>query len=300
MRLLFSSAMSASSLTFFLPNGNWGGFMLVFRGTNGAVAVTRADVGNVNLTWNGNPLINVDFELLSYLTDLKGGFSTFTSVALGALNAVTYIPAGNFNDKNNIYRISDTEKVYFKLDFPNLSALVGQVYIYGIPKEGIMNYQFCLTSRNVVAGGAGTISDTHRLANVSAMYLKNHSAVTDVMILRDNKTLFDGLKTDLQSLSDFTNEVEASNAIIELDMNRSKDIREILSSEIQFKYVFSGASTLQQYFAYTILTPRQARESLVNFNQTVENKIKAGLGTADGISSVNPVKISASKAFATE
>jgi hypothetical protein len=276
VRLLFSTAFSSAMLTFFLPAGNWGGFVLAFRGTNGLTPKARADVGNVNLTWNGVPLVNVDFELLQYLTDLKGGFSLFTSTASSTFETMCYIPAGNFTDKNNIYRIDNDEKVYFKLDFPNLADITGQVYIYGIPKEGIMNYQYCLTSRNVTAGASGTISDVHRLNNVSAIYLKNYSAVSDMQILRDGKTIVDGILADIKAISDFTNQVETSASVIEVDMNRSKDIREIISSEINFKYTFSGASTLQQYFAYSILTPQQARKSLVAFESEVRQKIENG------------------------
>lgn len=283
MRLLFSQAFSGSSLTFFLPNGNWGAFMLVFRGTNGAVAKTRDDVGNVNLTWQGVPLINVDYEFLSFLTDLKGGVSTFSSVALGAFNTSIYLPCGEFKDKNNIYRITEKEKVYFKLDFPLLSDIVGQVYIYGIPKEGIMNYQYCLTSRNVSAGASGTISDVHRLQNVSQIYLKDHTLVTSAQILKDNQTLIDGLIPDLQILSDYSNQVETSNALIEMDINRSRDIREVLGSEINFKYAFTGAATLGQYFAYTQLTPQNARASMVDFANNVKIKIDKGMGVVDGI-----------------
>lgn len=283
MKLLFSTAFAMSMLTFFLPSGNYGGFLVMFRGTNNATPKTRADVGNTNLTWNGNPLINVDFEMLQRLTDLKGGFTNFTSTASGVFTAGCYIPAGKFNDKNNIYRIDNDEKVYFKLDFPNLADISGQVYIYGIPKEGIMNYQYCITSRNVSVGGAGTSSDVHRINNVNAMYLLDHSIVDSIQIQRDNKTLIDGLTPDIQALSDFNNQIETTNTLIELDLNRSNDVREILSNEIIFKYAFNAGGTLKQYFSYIQLTPSQARKSLVSFEADVQEKISKGLGVVDGV-----------------
>lgn len=292
MKLLYSAPFSAGMLNFFLPNGKYGGFLLAYRGTNNVTPKTRADIGNVNLTWDGSPLINVDFELLSYLNDMKGGFNTFTSTASSTLSTACYLPCGGFTDKNNIYFINDTSKVYFKLDFPNLAGITGNVYIYGIPKEGIMNYQQCYTQRNVVAGGAGLVSDVHTLNNVSNIYLLNHSIIDTIQIQRDNQTLIDGLKTDIQTMSDFFNEVEVSNTLIELDINRSSDFREIISSQIQFRYNFTSAGNLKQYFAHKILTPQRSKVSLVSFENDLKIRVeKSGIAVTDGI---KPVKLPAS------
>lgn len=295
MRLLYSLPFIASTLTFFIPNGNWGGFLLVYRGTNNSTPKTRANVGNVNLTWNGTPLINVDYELLSYLSDLKGGVSTFTSTASSTFKTAVFIPCGAYGDSNNSYFINDSQKVYFKLDFASLADITGQVYIYGIPKAGVNNYHYCLTSRNVTSSGVGTIADVHRLNNVSALYLKGHSIVDNTQILQDGNTVFDGMTTDLQMLSDFTNRVETSNSLIELDLNRSKDVREIISSEINFKYSFNTSGILEQYFAYTVLTPTLASLSTANFQKDVKVKIqKTGIAVQDGIkpiTSLNSVKL---------
>lgn len=277
MRLLYSAPFSASSLTFFLPKGSYGSFQIAYRGTNNATPKTRADLGNIQLTFNGNPIINVDAELLSYLNDLKGGFSTFTSTASSTLNAQINVPCGAFGDNNNSYVISDTDKVYFKLDFANLSGITGQVYIYGVPKLGIQNYLFAITSRNVVASGSGTLSDVHRLPNVSAIYLKNTSIIDSIQIVRDNETVIDGLKEDIQAFSDYYNQVEASNTIIELPMNISKDVREVISQEILYKYAFNASGTLQQYFAYNILTPKQAVVSASQVDAEVQKKIQLGI-----------------------
>jgi hypothetical protein len=294
MQLLYSTAFSNSSLTFFLPKGSFGGFQIAFRGTNNATPKTRADLGNVQLTWNGNPIVNVDAELLSYLADLKGGFSTFTSTASSTLNAQIYIPAGQFGDTNNSYLITDSDKVYFKLDFPNLSNITGQVYIYGIKKQGVNNYLYCLTSRNVVASGAGTISDVHRLPNVSQIFLKNTGSMTALQIVRDNQTIVDGLKEDVQAFSDFYNQVEASNTVIEIPLNLSRDIREVVSQEILFKYTFSGATTLQQYFGYNILTPNQAVKSVSEIDAEIRKKIELGIIRTADVPKPMPITVSQS------
>lgn len=278
MRLLHSVPFSQGSLTFFLPAGSYAGFQIAFRGTNDNVAAkTRADLGNVNLTWDGSPIINVDAELISYLNDLKGGFSTFVSTINSTLNAQLFVPAGQFDDKNNAYLITDRTKVYFKLDFPNLMALTGNVYIYGVNKVGVHNYFYCLTSRNVTSGGAGTLSDLHRLSNVSAIYLKTTSIIDSIQITRDNKILIDGLRQDIQAFSDRNNQVEASNTIIELDMNLSRNIKEIVSQEILFKYQFNSSGLLQQYFAYSVLTPSQAVQSVNLIKTELQSKVNTGI-----------------------
>lgn len=279
MKLLYSQAFSAQSITFFLPKGSYGGFLISYRGINGSISKNRKDLGNINLTWNGNPLINVDAEFLSYLSDLKGGYSTFVSMsnAPNTLQANIYIPAGQFGDFSNAYLITDTDKVYFKLDFPNLSDISGTVFIYGIQKQGINNYYYCLTSRNVVVQGASTVSDVHRLPNVSSIFLKQNNNVTNVTIVRDNQTVIDGLIEDIHSLSDFINRVETSSSLIELPMNLSRDVREVISQEILFKYTFTGATTLEQYFGYNILTPSQAAKSLAYVEAELRKKVETGI-----------------------
>lgn len=277
MKLLYSSPFSATSLTFFLPKGVYGSFQVAFRGVNNATPKTRADLGNIQLTYNGNPIVNVDLELLSFLNDMKGGFSTFTSTANGLLNAQINLPCGRFGDKNNSYNVTDKDKVYFKLDFPSLSNISGTVYIYGVHKMGVQNYLYCLTSRNIVSQGSGVLSDVHRLPNVSEMYLKNTSIISSIQIVRDNHTVIDGLREDIQAFSDYHNQVESSSQLIELPLNISTDVREVLSQEILYKYSFSGSGTLQQYFAYNILTPKQAVASVQEIEAELQKKISLGV-----------------------
>lgn len=299
MQLLYSAAFNSSSLTFFIPKGSWGGYVIAYRGTNNATPKNRKDLGNVQLTWNGNPIVNVDAELLSFLGDLKGGFSTFTSVASSTLNAQLFIPAGQYGDNNNSYLITDSDKVYFKLDYSALNNISGNIYIYGLRKQGVNNYLYCLTSRNVVTSGAGTISDVHRLPNVSQIFLKNTGSLTTIQIVRDGQTVVDGLKEDVQGFSDFYNQIEASNTIIEIPMNLSKDVREIVSQEILFKYTFTGATTLEQYFAYNILTPNQAARSVVDIEAEIRKKVELGIIRTADVPKPMPIKV-AQQTFLTQ
>jgi len=250
MKLLYSVPFSNRSLTFFLPKGLYGAFAIVYRGTNGTTPKNRKDLGNVNLVWNGTSIINVDAELLSLLADLKAGYSTFQSITESILNAMIYIPCGTYEDNKNAYLIDDTTKVYFKLDFPNLANINGNVYIYGIERLGVHNYFYNILSRFVVSGGAGTLSDVQYISNAREMFIKNLSIINSIQIQKDKQLVLDALTPDVLALSDFENQVEASSSLAIINFNKSNDVREIVGNEIIYKYVFNTSGTLEQYFAF--------------------------------------------------
>lgn len=278
MQLLYSYPFSGGSLTFFLPRGMFGFFGIEFRGTNGTTPKTRANLGNIQLIYNTEPIINCDVDFFSQLTDLKSGYSRFNSVASAELDAFILLPCGEWNDRNNSYIINESDKAYFKLDYPDLQDINGTVYIYGVNKDGIQNYLYAITTRNVVSQGASIISDVHRLPNVSQIYLKGGSSqVSHIQIIRDNIPYIDAERTDLKNLSDALNEVETNaNTLIEMDLNLSKDIRETIGDEILFKYTFSAGATLEQYFAYKILTPLQSSKSVVELETKAKTKQRLG------------------------
>ena len=277
MKLLHAVPFNNSTLTFYLPKGSYGGFLISYTGTNNATAKTRKNLGSVQLVYQNNPVINVDAEFLSYLADLKGGYITFVSTASSTLNATIFIPAGQFGDTNNSYIVSDKSKFYFKLDFPDLANISGTVSIYGINKLGVQNYIYGMFSRNVVASGASTVSDVHRQSNIVGTYIKSNSSVSTYQLIKDNQVIADASLQDLAELSDFLNRVETSNTLVEIPMNLSKDVREAVSSEIQFKVNFTGATTLEQYFTYLLFTPTEAVLSVREINSNLQAKIGAGL-----------------------
>lgn len=277
MKLLYSVPFSNQSLTFYLPKGSYGYFLISYTGTNNATPKTRLDLGNVQLVHNSNPIINVDAEMLSYLADLKGGYTTFVSTTSATLNATVIVPCGKFNDRNNSYVINDNNKFYFKLDFPNLSNITGTISIYGVPKLGVQNYMYGIMQRNVVASGASTVSDVHRVSNALATYIKTSSSITQVQLVRDNQVVADSTLQDLGEFSDFVNQVESSSSLIEVDFNLSNDIREAVSNEIQFKYVTSAAVTVQQYFSFAVLTPAVAHASVIDIDAQIAAKVASGL-----------------------
>lgn len=283
MKFLNSRNISDRQLYFEVPEGNYQGFVIMFQGTNGAVAATLDDLGTLMMNYKKFPLINdVDFEMLSFLNNLKGGFATFTSVAAGALQAYIYIPCGEFGDETNSYLVEKQDVLYFRANYPALAALAGitgTVKIFGIESDGVQNYLLALTQRNVVASGAGRIADVHRLQNISSVYLKNFANVTDVLISKDDKLRADALATELLAQSNFNNQIEASVNLIEIALNPARTLEENVGNEIEYAYNFTGAATLEQYFSSIILTPEKAARGVVMNTQKIGAKISKGILT---------------------
>jgi len=285
MKFLFSKNISDRQLYYEVPEGNYKAFVVMFEGTNGAVAATLDDLGTLMQNYKKFPLINdVDIEFLSFLNNLKGGLATFTSVALGALQAFIYLPCGDFGDQTNSYFAEKNDVLYFRMSWPLLAALAGitgTVKIFGIEGEGVQNYLFAITQRNVNASGAGRISDVHRLQNISAIYLKNFALVTDVLITKDSKLKVDATTTQLLAESNFVNQVEATVALIEMALNPSNTLEENIGNQVDFSYNFTALATLEQYFTSIVLTPEKAAKSVVRNNSMLSNKIASGIVSSE-------------------
>jgi len=280
MRHLYSKNVSDQSLEFHLPNGNYAGFVIGYEGTNDTgKTATRDNLGSILFNMDGHPIINCDAELLSYLNDMKGGFSTFDSTIAGAFNCFIYVPCGDFGDRNNSYLITKDQDVYFKLDFTALDTelITGKVTIYGIYRDGIQNYIYNIHQRNVVAGGAGWISDFQTLENISTVLIKNYANIDDIQLMKDEELLFNLSTASALALSNFNNQVEVTSPLIEMDLNTSRDFTELLSKQLHFRYNFSGADTLEQYFTYKTFTPKKAvRANSQNISKG-QNKVVAGV-----------------------
>ncbi len=280
MRHLFSKNESDQTLEFHLPTGNYAGLVLGYTGTNDTGnTADRDDMGTVLLNINGMPIINCDAELLSFLNDLKGGFTTFASTISAAFSCFIFVPFGDFGDRNNSYLITKDMSAYIKLDYADLATQLasGTVVIYAVYRDGIQNYLYNIHQRNVVAGAAGWISDVHILDNIGTVLIKNYSNVDDIQLIKDEELLFNLDTTAALALSNWNNQVESSVALIEMDLNTSRDANELLSKELQFRYNFSGADTLEQYFTYKTFTPKKAIQTKVANTTKAKNKVVKGV-----------------------
>jgi hypothetical protein len=260
--------MANGHMSFTLPKGQYGNILIDYSGTNAALkTMTLADLGNIRLNWNGQDVVNVDAEILSILNNLYGGVAPFVSAAGANFSGQIIIPCGQWTDSMNIYDIGNTDQVQLTLDFPNLAAIAnvtaGTVTVYYKDKVGVMNYLHNIVMRQVVAQGGGWVNDTFPVNNVSQIYLKtpvtNH--VTDLQILKDNETHVDSTTAVAQAYSDYIHIVETATTSIAIECAESKNIMESIGGQVQYRYLFSQADTLQQYFSYILFTKQKSSES---------------------------------------
>ena len=269
MKLNYQVPLSQGSLSFFLPKGQYGNIMLRISGIAAAgVTITRAQLGNCQLVWNGQQVINVDLELLNQLNNLYGGYSDFTSALAGAFTASIIIPTGTYFDSSNIYEVGANDQVQLKIDFPDLANIAnvasGNIAIYTKEKIGAMNYLYNMVPRFIVAGGAGNIADTYAVNNISQVFLKKpltDGLTSHIQILKDNRTIADCDTVVAQDYSDYIHQVETPNDVIAIEMSESKDVREAIGGQVSYQYQFTGAATLKQYYGYISFTPAKAVES---------------------------------------
>ena len=267
MRLLWQDNLASLSTTFSLPRGQFGLFEIRYSGTAATgQTVTAANLGNVILNWNGSDIINVDAEVIGMQNNLYGGFAEADSATAGAFAFSIFIQTGLPFDHRNIYDIGDNDKVYFKLDFPALTPSViasGTVAIYGKPRTGAMNYLTTILSRSVVAGGAGTITDTIVTPNIATLFVKNPAAlVSDAQLIKNGRVYVDGLIAAELAYSNWVHEIEATGTFLAVEFAESHDVREAIGGGITYKYTFTGAGNLAQYYMGVIFTPRKQQESI--------------------------------------
>jgi len=274
MRLLWQDNLVNLTTNFTIPKGQYGLFLIRYSGQAAAnQTVATTDLGNVILNANGNDKINVDVDLLSQLSNVYGGAIEASSVTGGAFAFSVIVPVAAWFDSKNIYDISERDKVYFKLDFPNIASKIvsGTVAIYAKPRHGVMSYWHKILSRTVVSGGAGTITDTLPVANISEVYLKNPAAlVSQIQLIKDGKVYVDGDTGSELAYSNWIHLLESSITLLAIEFVESKDIREAISQSLSYKYNFTGAGNLAQYYsAIEFVDANKQAESLANAKSAI-------------------------------
>lgn len=267
MRRLYSVPNSNGSLQFYVPSGLYKFFVVEFDlDAAAAVTLTRANLGNLKLNFNGQDIINADVEILSLLGNIYGGVSEFTAVAGGATRCTVFIPCGQYWDNSNVYYVSQDDKVYLDLSFPDLALAAnvdsGSIRVYAKNGVGSMNYLNYLQTKPVVAAGAGVIDDSFPVNNVAQIILKSAATLlSNVQVRKDGEPVFDGNVNVLTAYSDFVHMLETTNTTLVLETGESKDVREYSGHEIGYQYTFTGAGTLAQYFQFIEYTTQKAKAS---------------------------------------
>jgi len=254
MNLLYTDNLTNLSTNYLINPGKYGGFLIRYSGTAQAgQTVTLANLGNVIFNAEGKDKINVDAEFLSFAANLYGGFIEADSAVGGAFNFSIWIPSGVWFDPVNILDLRKDKDATFKLDFPAMTAALiasGNVQISGILQPGVQKYYHTMFSYNVVAGGAGVLTNTIAKSNIIELYIKNPAAlISTVQLSKDNVTYVNGNIANELAYSNWIHQIEATGTFYAQEFASSKNIAQASGRNLTFNYNFTGAGTLAQYYS---------------------------------------------------
>ena len=285
MKLLHSVPVANSALSFFLPKGQYGKIIIEYDLDAAAgVTITKAQLGNVKLAWNGEDVINIDAEALSGMNNLYGGVAKFAAAAGGATRCMIVIPCGMWWDRKHVYDVGANDDVNINLSFSAIAAAAvsdsGDVRVYGKLQTGQMDYLHRIVQRNVTFSGAGTLADTYPISNISQVYLKDPATllVTQIQIQKDDETIVDAETDIVNEYSDFIHQVETTSTMVAIELAESGSIGEALGGQVSYKYTVSGATTVEQYFSFIDWVPDKTAESSLR----AKNKMNLAANRARG------------------
>lgn len=281
MKLLFNSAASNGSFQFFVPNGQYGGFVVIYNVTNAAgVTMDRTNFGTITTQWAGKDVLSsIDVDFLNRIDNVYGGVSAFSSAIGAAAYCFTYIPVSAWFDAVNVLDVAPGDSFSVKCQFSDLADVAicagGSVSVYGIPKVGVMNYLHKMSIRNVTLGGAGSQADTFPINNVGEVYLKDAvtNLVTRYILQKDGTTMVDASAADLVALSDWIHTLETTNSIIAIELAQSKNIEEVVGKMISYEVTVSGATVVPQYFSFYEFTPGKVESSFATSQRILNGRL---------------------------
>lgn len=252
--LLWQDNLASGSTNYNIAQGSYGDFLLRISGT--AVAgqtVALSDLGNVRLNVNGDDKVNVDFGFLNLVANEYGGFIENDSAAGGAFNFSFIVPCHAWQDSLNVYHFGPNDKAYFNAVYASTLAAkvsVGTITIEATPKQGIQTYYHKLLNQNVNASGAGQISNTINQPNIIELYLKDPAALTTTMqFSKDGIEKVNSLTTAEVSYSNWIHLLESAVTFYAYEFAPSGNLNEANSQQLSYKYLFSGAGLLEQYYS---------------------------------------------------
>ena len=250
--LLWQADLIPGTTTYNVAQGSYGDFIIRFSGTALAgQTVALSDLGTVQLAWNGDSKVFVDVDFLSQMANQYGGFIEANSAAGGAFNFSVIIPAHAWQDALNVYTVKTTDKVFFKLTWSPTKISSGTVSISGNPKSGVHRYFHQILNQNVIAGGAQPVTDTINQPNIIELYLKDPSTalVSTIQITKDKVEKANDVTGVLLAYSNWQHLVESSGTFLVLEFAPSGNLHEADGQQVGYKYQFTGAATLQQYYS---------------------------------------------------
>lgn len=254
MNFLWSDNLNNLATNYLISPAKYGGFLIRYSGTNAAAQTTTLlNMGNVILNVLNNDKVNTDVEFLSLANNLYYGSVEASSVSGGAFAFSVFVPSGAWFDPLNVYSLTKEMQATFKLDFPALtSALVasGNVQISGILINGIQRYWHNIGNFNVVAQGAGQISNTLAKANIIELYLKNPSAlISNLQLSKDGISYVNNQIGNELAYSNLIHQIETAGTFYAAEFAQNKVLSTANSLQLNYIYTFTGSGTLNQYFS---------------------------------------------------
>ena len=191
MRLIYQQSIANLTANVKIPSGSYESFLIHYSGTNGSTAGTKADCGNIRLTYQGRQVQFVNIDRLMAINNLKGGAVLFSSTASGAFEAVAILPQAIPGDLMNVLFVNQSANAYLQLDFTNLATNVtGTVTIYGIERDGIQKY-FHVLSNYDVSLGAGVQREKMPFENIFELFVENDDNLDRLHVFKDGETVVD-------------------------------------------------------------------------------------------------------------
>lgn len=280
MKIIYSQPNTTGGYTFALPKGQYGAIAIEYDlDAAAAVTLTRANMGNIRLTWNGRDVVNVDSEMLNLVNNLYGGVAEFSSAVGGATRMTCFIPVGMWWDSQNVYDVGDNDQVIIQLSFPDLALAAnvdsGSIRIHVKEKVGVMKYLHIVNQRFEQTSAAAVVSNSLPINNVSQLYYLNPAgALSQMQILKDGETIVDDTIPLIMAYNEWLHQLETAGTTLAIEFNESKELREVIGRQISYKHTFSGAATLRQYYsAVEFVSDAKVAQSMI----TAENKIKRNL-----------------------
>jgi len=282
MLLVHSSPIANRSFTFTFPKQMIGALVVEYDVvTSTGNTMTRDDAGNIRINWNGDDIINVPASMLNQANNLYGGFAETLFQAAAQNRMFVSIPIGLWWDSTNVWDIGDNDKVYIKCDFGALTdkSVSGNVRVHVKPQLGVMRYLHKISSYNVVSQGSGVIVNNIPISNIAEIYLDNPtgSNVTNVQISKNNDIIVDNDIPIIKAWNSYIHQLETATDFIGIELDESKDDRALLGSQIKFKYTFTAAGTLKQYFSYIEYTNQKQIESEIKSRNKIITNINQNL-----------------------
>ncbi len=250
--LASQSVAGQSSFLRDLPPGKYEGFFIKLSGDAAAgEELSPATFGRIRLLQEGRPIVNVDFEHLQNINQIKAGFANNIDVSGGDQQYGVLIPRGYLDD--NVQAIIEADNVQIEIEFGATFTTIftatdtAVIKVYGLVREtGEMAYNLNIIQEDHLYG-TGVFELPIRTENVVAVYIVPDAGLDRMRATKDGREFVNISSLDQQYLSDLVNQVEsAGSGIMAAEIAEPGAVGEFLSDDVVLEFTTSPATTYTQ------------------------------------------------------